>query len=133
MRCHNLLHNLYYNSPTWTNGREIVTLALLMSAYASLQQSLMGYLKDFDTTVEQEDSNNFFVWRWDGEVGIFCWLSCSHQWLWHWAWCTSHKVCSFLLFCSHPHTFEVSLLFPSNFPVFTFAIVFSLKICRFIW
>ena len=83
-------------------------------------------------TVKQEDRNNLFCMTlgWWGGHFLFGWAVRSHQWLCHWAWCTSHKVWSFLLFCPRPH---ISLLFPSNFPVFTLAVVFSLQICRFIW
>ena len=43
------------------------------------------------------------------------------------------QVIRFDLFYSFAlaHTFEVFLLFLSNFPDFTLSVIFSLKICRF--
>ena len=74
--------------------------------------------------VGQEDSNNFFcmtlgIWRWDGEVGIFC-LAELYVHINDYKIERDAQVIRSDLFYSFAlaHTFEFFLLFPPNFPVF---------------
>ena len=71
--------------------------------------------------------------RWDGEMGIFC-LAELYVHINDYDIERDAQVTRSDLFYSfaRTHTFEVSLILPSNFPVFTLAVVFSLKICRVI-
>ena len=67
-------------------------------------------------TVKQEDSNNLFgmTLGWWGGHFLFGWAVRSHQWLWHWAWRTSHKVWSFFtLLLSPTHFCIISINLPS--------------------
>ena len=75
--------------------------------------------------VGQEDSNNFFcmtlgIWRWNGEVGIFC-LAELYVHINDYKIESDEQVIRSDLFYSFAlaHTFEVFLLFPPNFLVFT--------------
>ena len=88
---------------------------------------------------KKEDSINFFcmtlgIWRWDGEVGIFCLVEL-YVHINDYEIERDAQVIRSDLFYSFAlaHTFEDFLLFPPNFSVFTLSVIFSLKICRFIW